>query len=98
MNTCKKREPQNEEGYFALMYQILTQYIKCIFIIGGILFLIYIKKGITMDLTIGKLIAYILLSSLVFVMISLADNFAYNNLIVGLGIYFGFEILQFHKQ
>ena len=95
MNTCKKKIPNNEEGYFAFMYKIITQYIKCIFIIGGILMLIYIRKGISSEITMGKLIAYILLASLVFVMISLADNFAYSNLIIGLGIYFGFEVLRF---
>ena len=94
MNTCKKKL-DNDDRYFDLAYRILVQYLKSLLIIGSILFLIYIKKGISKDLNVGKLITYILLSSLVFVVIYLSDNFAYNNLIIGLGIYFGFELLKF---
>ena len=93
MNTCKKRN--NKTGNYNLLYKLVTQYLKTILTIGCIFLLIFIRKGITNDLTIGKIIAYILLAGLFLVIIFLADNFAYNNIIIGIGIYFGFELLKF---
>ena len=95
MNTCKKKQ-QNEDNYFNLLYRLVKQYLKCFIFLICILFLIYIKKGITQNLNIGILFAYILLASLVLVIIYLIDNFVFNNLIIGIGIYFGFEILKFN--
>ena len=95
MNTCRKLSDK-EDRYFNIVYRIIKQYLKCLIIIGGILFLIYIRRGISKELTIGKLIAYVLLASLVCVFIHLCDNFAFNNIIIGLSIYFGFELLKFN--
>ena len=93
MNTCKKKK--QDDDYFNLIYKIVVQFIKSLLIIGSIFILIYIRKNINENLNIGKIISYIMLASLVLVIIYMTDNFVYNNLIIGLGIYFGFELLKF---
>lgn len=95
MNTCRKLVDK-EERYFDVIYRMISQYLKCLLIIGSILFLIYIRRGISKELTVGKLIAYILLSSLICLFIYMCDNLAFNNIIIGLAIYFGFELLKFN--
>lgn len=94
MNTCKKKRSQ-EDNYFNLLYRIIRQYLKCLLLLICILFLIYIRRGIRDNLNIGILFGYVLLASLVLVVIYLLDNFVFNNIIIGLGIFFGFELLKF---
>lgn len=94
MNTCKKKK--KDDDFFNLIYKIVVQFIKSLLILGSIFTLIFIRKNINENLNIGKLISYVLLASLILVIIYMTDNFVYNNLIIGLGIYFGFELLKFN--
>lgn len=89
---CQKRD--KEETVVNNVTRILTQFGKCLLIMGSIFMLVYIRKSIKDKMTIGMIIAYILLACLAMVCIFLADQFAYNNLLVGLGAYFGFELLK----
>ena len=53
-----------------------------------------IRKGMRDNLTIARIISYILLACMGMVTIYMADSYAYNNLLVGLGAYFGFELVK----
>lgn len=90
--TCKKEV--REEKYIDLIIRILNQFLKCLLILSVIFILIIIRKGMQENVTIAKLISYILLASIGMVIIYMADTYAYNNLLVGLGAYFGFSLIK----
>ncbi len=63
-------------------------------IIGIMCMLLFIRKQMKDNLTIGRLLGYLLLACISITCIYIADSFVYNNLIVGLGAYLGFELLK----
>lgn len=74
--------------------RVLNQFVKCLLIFGSVFTLVFIRRSLQKNMSIGMVVAYILLACLAMVCIFLADTFAYNNLLVGLGAYFGFELLK----
>ena len=92
-STCKKE--QEQEKMMDKLVDLVHQYLKCLVILGCIFVLICIRKGMAKNLTVGRVFAYILLACLAMVIIYMADSFAYSNLLVGLGAYFGFELVKF---
>lgn len=92
-STCKKEEEQ--ERYIDRVIHLIHQFFKCLLILGSVFVLIMIRKGMADNLTVGRVFAYLLLACLAMVIIYMADSFAYNNLLVGLGAYFGFELVKF---
>jgi hypothetical protein len=89
-----KRKPNDEEKTVFYIRSALVQFFKCFLILSCIFVLVLTRKSMAASLNIGKVIAYILLACLAMVVIFMADKFAYNNLLVGLGAYFGFELLK----
>ena len=63
-------------------------------IIGIMCMLLFVRKSMKENLTIGKILGYLLLACISITCIYIADSFVYNNLIVGLGVYLGFEIMK----
>jgi hypothetical protein len=92
-SSCKKEEEQSK--IIDKLVNLVHQYLKCLVILGCIFALICIRKSMSQNLTVGRVFAYILLACLAMVIIYMADPFAYNNLLVGLGAYFGFELVKF---
>lgn len=90
--TCKKEI--KEERYVDLIIRVVHQFFKCLLILTTIFILIMIRKGMKDNLTIARIISYILLACIGMVTIYMADSYAYNNLLVGLGAYFGFELIK----
>ena len=90
--TCKKEV--KEEKYVDLIVRVIHQFLKCFLILSVIFILIMIRKGMKDDLTIARIISYILLACIGMVTIYMADSYAYNNLLVGIGAYFGFELIK----
>ena len=90
--TCKKEI--REEKYIDYIIRVIHQFLKCLLILSVILILIVIRKGMHENITIAKIISYILLTSIGMVVIYMADSYAYNNLLVGLGAYCGFEMMK----
>lgn len=95
MNTCKKTRSQ-EDKYFNLFYRIITQFLKILLILSCLFILILIRKNIANSLNVGKIIAYIIFASVLFVILNVTDSYFYNQLLIGLGVYFGFEMLRFN--
>ena len=90
---CKKI--QNEETKINYIVSIGNKFFKSMLILGVISILVFVKRSMKNDVSIGKLLGYLLLSSIGMVCIYIADSYAYNNLIVGLGACIGFELLKF---
>ena len=90
--TCKKKE--NNDKYIDFIIKVIYQFFKCLLILSVVFILIMLRKGMKDNLTIAKIISYLLLASIGMVSIYMADSYAYNNLIVGLGAYFGFELIK----
>lgn len=93
VESCKRKQ-DGESKTVHYISIVLIQFFKCLLILSCIFVLVLIRKGMQASLSIGKIIAYILLACLAMVIIFMADKFAYNNLLVGLGAYFGFELLK----
>ena len=91
-DTCSKKE--KEEKYVDYIIRIVHQFFKCLLILSVIFTLIMIRKGMRDNMTVGRIISYILLACIGMVTIYMADSYAYNNLLVGLGAYFGFELIK----
>ena len=94
MAGSKCRKLDKEEQAVSQVTRVVTQFMKCLLIIGSILVLVFIRKSLQNNMSVGMIIAYILLACLAMVCIFLADQFAYNNLLIGVGAYFGFELLR----
>ncbi len=92
--TEKCKNVVNEEKYVDFLTKIVHQFFKCLLILSVIFILIMIRKGMRDNLTIARIISYILLACMGMVTIYMADSYAYNNLLVGLGAYFGFELVK----
>ena len=58
--TCKKEV--KEEKYVDLIVRVIHQFLKCFLILSVIFILIMIRKGMKDDLTIARIISYILLA------------------------------------
>lgn len=91
-NQCSKNS--KEDRYINTITKVIYQFFKSLFILVTIFILILIRKGLRENLTIVKTISYILIASLAMTTIFMVDNYVYNNLLLGLGIYFGFEIIK----
>ena len=89
---CKKEV--KEERYVDFMIKVVHQFFKCLLILSVIFILVMIRKGMKDNLTIARIVSYILLACMGMVTIYMADSYAYNNLLVGLGAYFGFELVK----
>ncbi len=91
--SCKIK--QDQEAKVADHIRLaLVQFFKCLLIVSSVFVLVLVRRGMRDSLNLGKVIAYVLLACLALVVIFLADKFVYNNLLVGLGAYLGFELLR----
>ena len=90
--TCSKKD--KEEKYVDFLVRVVHQFFKCLLIISVIFVLIMVRKGMRDNMTVGRIISYVLLACIGMVAIFIADSYAYNNLLVGLGAYFGFELVK----
>lgn len=91
--SCNRK--QDEEANIANHIRAaLLQFFKCLLILSCVFVLVLVRKSMRDSLNLGRVIAYVLLACLAMVIIFMADKFAYNNLLVGLGAYFGFELLR----
>ena len=91
--SCKRKS--GEEAKLAnQLSRALVQFFKTLLILSCIFVLVLVRKGMKDRLNIGIIIAYILLACLALVIIYLSDQFVYNNLLIGLGAYLGFELLK----
>lgn len=95
MTIKKCAKEQNEEKKFDYLVKILNKFFQSMLILGVVCILIFVRKSMKNDFNIGKLLGYLLLSCIGMVCIYMADSYAYNNLIVGLGACVGFELLKF---
>lgn len=89
---CKK--DQHEEKYIDFIIRVINQFFKCFLILAVIFVLTLIRKSMQRKMNIGICLAYCLLACVGMVCIYIADSYAYNNILVGLGAYFGFVLLN----
>ena len=92
IKSCKKE--LNEEKKMNVLMDIINKFFKNMLIIGIMCMLVFIRKHMKNNITIGKLMGYLLLACISMTCIYIADSFVYNNLIVGLGVYLGYELLK----
>ena len=83
-----------EDNYVDLLTRVIYQFFKSLFLLGLILMLVLIRKSLRDNLTIAKGISYLLIASLAMATIYMVDNYVYNNLILGIGVYFGYSLMK----
>ena len=94
LKKCKKRQEGENQEYVNFVTDFLKQFGRCFLILIDIFMLVAVRKSVGTERNFGRVLAFSLFGALTMVVIYYADEFAFSNLVLGIGIYFGYELFR----
>lgn len=91
---CKKRQEGENQEYVNFVTDFLKQFGRCFLILIAVFMLVAVRKSVGTERNMGRVLAFSLFASLTMVTIYYADEYAFSNIMLGIGIYFGYELFR----
>lgn len=94
LKKCQKKQEGENQQYVNFVTDFLTQFGRCFLILIAIFMLVAVRKSVGTERSMGRVFAFSLFGALTMVVIYYADEFAFSNIVLGIGIYFGYELFR----